>query len=246
MIALQDIDYGSERVEQVQPETTNNNNNKRTGAKVAKTICVLALCGLTAFGVYKGIEAYQDCQETKRAESIVAHYIDKDNLVTVPDNFLIDQAYDEEFCEGEKLVNSLQAANAEYCVIDGDYYTNDGEKIAILTYEITRTETVNPIAQEYNGTTIYMAPAGYELEDGVCTKTTTGTVTKIVKAIENSDYSNIKITNVASYKLLEVEEIQTLPYEEIFGKTLVCDVNDNAKLSENGYCEASFKLIPRK
>ena len=59
MIALQDIDYGSERVEQVQPETTNNNNNKRTGAKVAKTICVLALCGLTAFGVYKGIEAYQ-------------------------------------------------------------------------------------------------------------------------------------------------------------------------------------------
>lgn len=221
-------------------------NKKSTGAKrVAATIGIVALCGLTAFGVYKGIEAYEDYCETKRAESIVAHYIDKDNLVNVPDSFLIDQAYDEEFCEGEKLVTKLQEANAKYCVIDGDYYTNDGSKIAILTYEITRKETVAPIAEEYNGTTIYMAPTGYVLEDGVCTKTTTGTVTKIVLADENG-YDNIKITNVDSYKLIDQEEIQTLSYEEMFGKTLVCDVEDNAELNENGYCEATFRLIPRK
>lgn len=219
----------------------------RTGAKKAlATIGIIALCGLTAIGVYKGIETYNDYKETKRAESIVAHYIDKDNLVTIPDSFLIDQAYDEEFCEGEKLVAELEYANAEYCIINGDYYTNDGSKIAILTYEITRKETVEPIAQEYNGTTIFMAPAGYVLEDGVCTKTTTGTITKIVPANETSDYSNIKITNVSGYKLVNVEEIQTLSYEEMFGKTLVCDVKDRATLNENGYCEATFKLIPRK
>lgn len=221
-------------------------NKKSTGAKkVLAGIGIIALCGLTAFGVYKGIEAYEDYRETKRAESIVAHYIDKDNLVNVPNSFLIDQAYDEEFCEGEKLVAELQGANAKYCVIDGDYYTNDGSKIAILTYEIIRKETVAPIAEEYNGTTIYMAPSGYELEDGVCTKTTTGTVTKIVAADENG-YDNIKITNVDSYKLIDTLEIQTLSYEEMFGKTLVCDVEDNAKLNENGYCEATFRLIPRK
>lgn len=220
---------------------------KSTGAKKAlATIGIIGLVGLTALGVYKGVEAYNDYQETKRAESIVAYYMDKDNLVTVPDSFLIDQAYDEEFCEGEKLVTELQEANAEYCIIDGDYYTNDGSKIAILTYEITRKETVAPIAQEYNGTTIYMAPAGYTLEDGVCTKTTTGTITKIVTANENSDYTNIKITNVDGYKLINVEEIQTLSYEEMYGKTLVCDVDDKATLSENGYCEATFRLIPRK
>lgn len=231
--------------EETQPQYTET--SKSTGAKKAlAAIGIVALCGLTAFGVYKGVDAYKDYQETKRAESIVAHYIDKDNLVTVPDSFLIDQAYDEEFCEGEKLVAELQAANAEYCVIDGDYYTNDGSKIAILTYEITRKETVAPIAEEYNGTTIYMAPAGYTLEDGVCTKTTTGTVTKIVTANEASDYSNIKITNVDGYKLINVEEIQTLSYEEMFGKTLVCDVDDKATLNESGYCEATFRLIPRK
>ena len=49
-----------------------------------------------------------------------------------------------------------------------------------------------------------------------------------------------------SYRLLEVEEIQTLSYEEMFGKTLVCDVDDKASLNENGHCEATFKLIPRK
>lgn len=231
--------------EETQPQYTET--SKSTGAKKAlAAIGIVALCGLTAFGVYKGVDAYKDYQETKRAESIVAHYIDKDNLVTVPDSFLIDQAYDEEFCEGEKLVAELQASNAEYCVIDGDYYTNDGSKIAILTYEITRKETVAPIAEEYNGTTIYMAPAGYTLEDGVCTKTTTGTVTKIVTANEASDYSNIKITNVDGYKLINVEEIQTLSYEEMFGKTLVCDVDDKATLNESGYCEATFRLIPRK
>lgn len=220
---------------------------KHTGAKKAlTTITILGMLGLTALGVYKGIEALNDYRETKRAESIVANYIDKDYLVTVPETFLIDKAYDEEFCEGEKLVEQLQAANAEYCVIDGTYYTNDGSKIAILTYEITKKETAAPIAQEYNGTTIFMAPAGYTLENGSYVKTTTGTVTKIVPANSQSDYSNIQIINVDSFELVNVEEIDTLPYENIYGTTLICDVEDNAQLNENGFCEATFRLVPRK
>ncbi|MGN1371005.1 MAG: hypothetical protein ACI4XM_01810 [Candidatus Coprovivens sp.] len=218
-----------------------------TGAKkVLATITILGMLGLTALGVYKGIEAVNDYRETKRAESIVANYIDKDYLVTVPKTFLIDKAYDEEFCEGEKLVEQLQAASAAYCVIDNTYYTNDGSKIAILTYEITRKETAEPIAQEYNGTTIYMAPAGYTLENGSYVKTTTGTVTKIVPANSQSDYSNIQIINVDSFELVNVEEIDTLPYENIYGTTLICDVEDNAQLNENGFCEATFRLVPRK
>lgn len=233
--------------EENEPQYETPAKNKKTGARRAlKAIGIVALCGLTTFGIYKGVEAYKDYQETKRAESIVSYYINKENLVTIPDSFLIDQAYDEQFCEGEKLASELQSANAQYCIIDGAYYTNDGSKIAILTYEITRKETISPIAQEYNGTTIYMAPAGYTLENGVCTKIVTGTVTKIVPANEASDYSNIKIINVDNYVLTNVEEIQTLSYEEMYGKTLVCDVEDNAVLSEDGYCEATFKLIPRK
>jgi hypothetical protein len=229
-------------------QTQNQTQNKpKTGAKIGRAISVIAICAILGGGaVYHGLDLYKDYQETKRAESIVANYIDSDYLVTVPNSFLIDQAYDKEFCEGEKLIDELKNANAQYCIIDGVYYTNDGGKIAILTYEITKKEEVEPIAEEYNGTTIYMAPAGYTLEDGVCTKEITGTVSKIVPATTNGDYSHISIKNVAGFKLVNVEEIQTLSYEEIYGTTLVCDVDDNAKLSENGYCEATFKLVPRK
>ncbi len=230
-------------------ETMNQNpvsNNKKTGAKKAlATIGILALVAGTAFGVYKGVEVYNDFQETERARSIVEYYIDKDNIVSIPDEVLSSKAYDEEFCTGEKLVAGLQANNAEYCIIDGEYYTQNGDKIAVLTYEITRTETVSPIELEFNGAIVYIPPSGYELEDGVCTKTTVGTVTKIVPAQENGDYSNIKITNVTSYELIDAQVIQTKPYEEMYGSMLICDVRDNAQLSEEGYCEATFRLIKR-
>ncbi len=220
--------------------------NKKTGAKtVAKVIGLVALVGLTAFGAVKGYEAVKDYQETQRAQSIVEYYIDKDKVVTIPDELLSSKAYDEEFCTGEKLVAGLQNFNAQYCIIDGEYYTNSGDKIAVLTFNITRTETVDPIAIEFNGATVYTAPAGYDLKDGVCTKITEGVITKIVAAQENGDYSNVKITNVSSYELVDVQEIQTLSYEEMYGTMLVCDVSDKAKLNEDGYCEATFRLIKR-
>ena len=235
---MEERDYNTE---ETTPEV-----KKQTGAKKAlATIGIIALCGLTAFGVYKGVEAYNDYKETKRAESLVSYYIDSDQIVTLPEVVATNKAYDEEYCEGEKLVEQLQTQNAQYCIIDGVYYTNNGDKIAVLTYEVTRTETVEPIKEEFNGTTIYMAPAGYELEDGVCTKTITGTITKIVPANEAGDYSNIKVTNVSSYKLIDVEEIQTLAYEEMFGKTLVCDVDDRAQLGENGLCDGTLRLLTK-
>lgn len=234
---MEEKDYNTE---ETTPEVS-----KKTGARIAKTIGIVALCGLVAFGGYKAYLGYLDHQETKRAESIVAQYMDNDYVVSVPETVEIAQAYDEEYCDGEKLVSELKEANAQYCIIDGDYYTNNGDKIAILTYEVTRTETVEPIKQEFGGTVIYMAPAGYTLENGACTKTITGTITKIVTANETGDYSNIKVTNVSSYELINVEEIQTLAYEEMFGKTLVCDVADNAELNENGICEGILRLKPR-
>ena len=47
----------------------------------------------------------------------------------------------------EKLVTELTESGAQYCVIDGQYYTEKGETIAILTLDVTRTSTVEPIKE---------------------------------------------------------------------------------------------------
>ena len=68
---MEERDYNTE---ETTPEV-----KKKTGAKKAlATIGIIALCGLTAFGAYKGVEAYNDYKETKRAESLVSYYIDSD------------------------------------------------------------------------------------------------------------------------------------------------------------------------
>lgn len=222
------------------------NTAKKTGAKIGKAIGVLALCAAVGVGVYFGVEAHKDYKETQRTESLVAAYIDSDYLVQLPENVMINSTYDQSYCEGEKLANELTEAGAQYCVIDGQYYTPNGDKIAILTFEITRTQTVQAQVVEYNGTKIYMAPEGYTLNGSVCEKTVSSTITKIVPSNETGDYSNVTVTNVTDYTLVNAEEVTTLPYEEMYNKTLICDVDDTAKVDENGYCEAELRLVPRK
>lgn len=227
-------------------EEQQQNNGKKTGAKVAKTIGIIALCAAIGAGVYFGVEAHKDYKETKRAESLVAAYMDADSLVQLPEDVMINSTYDQSYCEGEKLAQELTEAGAQYCIIDGQYYTPNGDKIAILTFDITRTETVQAQVVEYNGNRIYMAPEGYTLNGSVCEKTISSTITKIVPSNETGDYSNVAVTNVTDYTLVNVEEVSTLSYEEMYSKTLICDVDDKAKADDNGYCEAELRLVPRK
>lgn len=215
-----------------------------TGAKVAKTIGVLALVATVGFGVYFGNEAIKDYKETKRAESLVASYMDQDKLVSFPESVIIDQAYDAEYCSGEKLVTELTESGASYCVIDRQFYTEKGETIAILTLDVTRTDVVEPIKQQLNGQTVYMAPAGYVLENGKCTKEVTTRETKVVKKSENGDYSHVMVEGASKAIIVNVEEVDTKKYSSLNGHDLIVDVEDNAELA-NGTCEGQLVLKKR-
>ena len=90
-------------------EERNNKKGLKTGAKVAlATVGVLAVLGGGIAATYFGLNAINDHKETTRAESLIASYMDTDKLVSFPESVIIDQAYDAEYCSGEKLVTELK------------------------------------------------------------------------------------------------------------------------------------------
>ena len=111
-------------------ENTQQNKNKKslgTGAKVAiASLGVLALLGGGIIATLAGIDFIEDCKESKNAESLVSICIDSDRLVTLPEQIIVDREYDVKYCSGEKLIEELTEANAQYCCIDGQYYTEKG------------------------------------------------------------------------------------------------------------------------
>lgn len=218
---------------------------KKTGARVALvTVGVIAILGAGVAATYLGLNAYNDHKETKRAESLIASYMDEDKLVSFPETVVISQAYDLEYCSGEKLVSELTESGAAYCVIDGEYYTEKGETIAILTLDVTRTSTVEPIKEEISGQTVYMAPAGYVLKNGVCTKEVVTRETKVVKRAENGDYSHIMVDGASKATIVSVEEVDTKKYSSLNGHDLIVDVDDSAELT-SGTCEGQLVLKKR-
>lgn len=208
-----------------------------TGAKVAiSTVCLVGLVGLTIFGVNKTIEWHEDKQETSRAESLVACYVNENNLCDIPEQIFVNKGFDQEYCDGAKIVNALTSNNIDYCYIDGTYYTEDGKDIAILTFNVSQTITAEVIKEEVNGTVVYMAPAGYTLNpDGTCTKVVTTEHQEIVPASTNGDYSQYG-------EDVEVTVVQTRPYTEIADQSLICDVDDKAQANEDGNYPATLKL----
>lgn len=240
---MQDGFYEEEKQQQVQQKPKNT--KKGTGAKTAiAAIGVIAILGAGVAATYLGLNAYNDYKETTRAESLVASYMDEDKLVSFPETVVIDQAYDAEYCSGEKLVAELTESGAQYCVIDGTYYTEKGETIAILTLDVTRTDVVEPIKQEVNGQTVYMAPAGYVLENGKCTREVTTRETKVVKRSEDGDYSHVMVEGASKAVIVSVEEVATQKYSSLKGHDLIVDVEDNAELV-NGTCEGQLVLKKR-
>lgn len=240
---MQDGFYEEEREQQVQQKPKNT--KKGTGAKTAiAAIGVIAVLGAGVAATYLGLNAYKDYKETTRAESLIAAYMDEDRLVSFPEQVIIDQAYDAEYCSGEKLVAELTESGAQYCVIDGEYYTEKGETIAILTLDVTRTDVVEPIKQELNGQTVLMAPAGYVLANGKCTKEVTTRETKVVKRSENGDYSHVMVEGASKAVIVSVQEVDTKKYSSLNGYDLIVDVEDNAELV-NGTCEGQLVLKKR-
>ena len=230
---------------QAKKEENNNKKGLGTGAKrVLATVGILAVLGGGIAATYVGINHIKGYQETQRAESLVAHYMDEDKLVSFPESVVIDQAFDAEYCTGEKLVASLTETGAQYCVIDGQYYTEKGETIAILTLDVTRTDTVDPIKVELNGQTVYMAPQGYVLENGKCTKEVVTRETKVVKRAENGDYSGVLVEGASKAVIVKVDEVDTKKYSSLNGYDLIVDVEDNAELV-NGTCEGELVLKKR-
>lgn len=229
------------------PVKENPKGKKRTGAKiVGGTICALALAGGLLYGGIKCANYIGDVRETNRAESIVSINMNQDKLVELPVNVKLNQAYDQDFCEGEKLISQLEAGQVQYCKIGDEYYTKSGETIAILTIEYEVVEEAEPTLVEINGSKMYYAPVGYILEGNKCIKKTYGEVTKVVPASANEDYSNISLAGVDNFEITNVEVVQAKPFKELEGKTLVCDVPDGATLNEDGCCDAVLRLIPRR
>lgn len=224
---------------------------KRTGAKIAvAAFSIVALVGLGTLGITQGGNLWKDYQETKRAETLVSTYINtsvEDGYWCIlPDEVIVNKAYDIRFCDGAKLVEALNNEDVKYCEIDDTYYTPNGSEIAILTFELVKAETQAASKYEYEDNVVYMPPTGYSIAGSEGLRETVEYRTIIVPKSATGDYSAIGFSDALSCKIVECKEVKSLPYSAITEQTLICDVADNAKLNENNECSAELRVIPKK
>ena len=212
----------------------------KKGRKIALTILVVG--GLAASAIF-GTKAYYNAKETKRVDTLLNNYTTYDYCV-LPTQVTTDRAYDITFADGAKLVDRLNRNNINYINIGGQFYTPDGQNIAIITYDVTYLEQTNPIATTNEGQTMYTAPQGFSMYGKTAYRYVTQTETKIVPASE--DYSYITFPGASNWTMVgEPRIVGTLPYDCIASSTLICDVPDNAALNENNECEATLALAPK-
>lgn len=223
---------------------------KKTGAKkVGKFFAVGGLVAALAIGGYAAAKGGIDfskilgTKESKLANSLVEEYT-VDGVFNAPDSVIIDRAYDCRYCDGEVLAQAMSSSNVKYCEIFDEYYTMDGRDIAIVTLEGEKVESVKPEKLVVNGATIYMAPAGYELEGDIAIRTVTETVVKVVPKSETGDYSNITLEGVRNFEIINIDERQTKQFSEMNDMVLIVDVPDNAVL-ENNQCVGTLNLVPK-
>ena len=220
------------------------NIEKKTGAKKSgKTIAALVLIGGLVIGGITGTVKYMN-SETVRAKSLVSEYTDTDTgFLSLPQTVTVNQAYDLSYCDGEKLYNAITKNNIKYCEVLDEYYTSDGREIAVLNVTGTYTEGIKADCVEVNGTKIYMAPEGYEL-DGECAYRVINTSFKQIIE-KQDDYSNIQVNGLDDVSI-EIEEVHSRPFNDIISETLIVDVPDGAILNHNQECSGSFRLVPKE
>lgn len=234
-----------------QQENKRKKKSKKSGAKkVTKWLSIGGLVAALAIGggyisAKGGIDfsKFLGTKESKLANSLVEEYT-VDGVFNSPESVIIDRAYDCKYCDGEVLASAMVSSNVKYCEIFDEYYTADGHDIAIVTLQGERVESVKADKIVVNGATIYMPPAGYELEGDVAVKTVTETVVKIVPKNPDGDYSNIVLEGVRNYEIVNVEERQTNLFSSMNDMVLIVDVPDNAVL-ENNQCTGALNLVPK-
>lgn len=227
-------------------EQHKNKKKKYTSAKVViSSVGILALLGGASFLGVKGNDALKEYKEVKKAErveSLISYSIDKNNLCIMPEYVYTGKRDHYEYYDGEKVVELLRKNGADYFYVDGTYYTEDGKKIAILTYTVSSKIITEPIVEEIDGRKYYAAPTGYTLNsDGTCTKVLTKEYQKIVPAKENDDYS--EYSGYSGYgEITSKLEVGTRLFSEIAECSLICDVDDNEIADENGMYKAVYRL----
>lgn len=221
----------------------NNNKTSNTGAKKAgKTIAAIVLVGGLTIGSIVAATHIANTVSSSKAKSLVESYTVNDCL-TLPENVTINQAYDLNYCDGKKLYDEITKKGIKYCDVLDEYYTEDGRDIAVLTISGTYAEYIPADCIEVNGTKIYMAPVGYELEGEYAYRIINKSYKQIIE--KQDDYSNIQVNGLDDVSI-EIEEVHSRPFNDIISETLIVDVPDGAILNHNQECSGSFRLVPKE
>lgn len=235
---------------------------KKTGSRVGRAISALALVGALGVGAlatggflgHGPLKGLANLTQSGRVRGLVAEYTDDDLFCSLPEEMLINKAYDISYASGEKLVANLQKNGVKYCEVLNEYYTPSGENIAILTYDVKTLDVIPAIKVNVGvtGAVVYMPVEGYTLDGDMCYKEGNEQLIKVVSVSANGDYSNVTLdkdltetSTIMGASLVDVQEVETKTYEAILDMTLICDVPDGAVLNENNQCVAAFNLVPK-
>jgi len=236
---------GSVEEKELQEEEAKVHSNN-TGAKPCKgktVAATLLVVGALAAGIIFGTKAVHTIQDTRAVDNLIASY-QVENYVDFPSTVTVDRAYDITFADGKMLANRLNENHVDYVRINGQFYTREGMDIALLTYKVTYTDTIDATKVTRDGQTIYMAPSGYTLNGNKAKKTTIETRTVVVPA--GTDYSFVSFPEATSFELVGEEILHTLSYDVINNSTLICDVADGVSLNDNNECVGTLDIVPKK
>lgn len=212
-------------------------NLKIAGATIG---IVAALVGV-GYGTIAATGAIESYKEGKVVESIITQYIDTETkYCEIDESVEFTSEYDKKIASGSTLAKELQENGVKLYCENGKYYSQNGGDYAIVTVTEEKTVTIEAIKIESNGTIMYMAPTGYELEGNVCKKVVTEEKNYIVPTNENKDYKYLATNENAQ---IEVKEVSTLPYSEMENYDWVCEKDTQA--NEQGLCEGTLKLVKR-
>lgn len=218
----------------------------KTGGKTAKRVASAILAFAVFTGGFTAYHGAKQFRSDRRAKCLVESYTNEDGLCTLPEEVVVNKAYDIVYTSGSSLAKYLDKEEVKYCEILDQYYTVDGSDIAVLTFSTSAHIYEDATKVEFEGFTVYMAPEGYILEGSKCYKESNENIVKVVPRSATGDYSGYTIPGLENAEVVDVMETQTLPFSAIEDLTLICDVADGATLNESNECTAKLRLAQRK
>lgn len=139
----------------------------------------------------------------------------------------------ETIVPGESIIFYNKQKDIKYCEILDEYYTENGENIALCE----KTETIPATAQVIDSNIIYTVPNGYTLKDGK------GYRTAIYYVVEEDGKYELPVGCT-----LEdiVEIIETKPYSELIGYDLVIKSGEEYTINKAGTKEYKTEYVLQK